>query len=336
MTTESKAKQKIQSLIWTCSIVLMAGKFIAYYLTGSAAIFTDAMESIVNVAAGGISLYCIRLASRPRDKSLPFGHGKIEMISASMEGILIIMAGAIIIYEGADRLFSPSQLSRLDIGIYITAAAGLVNYLLGAWSIRAGRKHLSEALVAGGKHLQSDTYSTIGLVVGLVLVQVTGIVLIDSLMALIFGGIIIYTGISILRKTIATLTDKADPEKLSRIASILNRNRRPDWIDIHNLKILEYGSYSYIECDLTLPWYYTVSQGHDACEQLAETMKQESREKITFSVHADSCNEQHCQHCLLPECRYRRAPFKAEEPIDLHQMVESDEEYSDNERTKIS
>lgn len=108
MESEPKIKQKIQSLIFGCSIILLVGKFIAYLLTGSAAIFTDAMESIVNVAAGGISLYCIRLASRPRDDSHPFGHGKIEMISASMEGILIIMAGAIIIYHGFERLFTPS------------------------------------------------------------------------------------------------------------------------------------------------------------------------------------------------------------------------------------
>ncbi len=326
--TESKAKQKIQSFIWACSIILLVGKFIAYYLTGSAAIFTDAMESIVNVAAGGLSLYCIKLAARPRDDSHPFGHGKIEMISASTEGILIIMAGGIIIYEGIDRLFFPSELSRLDIGIYITAAAGLANYLLGALSIRAGRKHRSEALIAGGKHLQSDTYSTIGLVAGLILVKVTGIVLIDSLMALLFGGVIIYTGITILRKTIATLTDKADVEKLSRTADILNTHRQDDWIDIHNLKILEYGSYSYIECDLTLPWYYTVAQGHRSCESLAEIMQRESGEKITFSVHADSCNERHCHHCLMSDCPYRKNAFVAEEPLDLRQIVESDEEHS--------
>ena len=326
--TESKAKQKIQSFIWACSIILLVGKFIAYYLTGSAAIFTDAMESIVNVAAGGLSLYCIKLAARPRDDSHPFGHGKIEMISASTEGILIIMAGGIIIYEGIDRLFFPSELSRLDIGIYITAAAGLANYLLGALSIRAGRKHRSEALIAGGKHLQSDTYSTIGLVAGLILVKVTGIVLIDSLMALLFGGVIIYTGITILRKTIATLTDKADIEKLSRTADILNTHRQDDWIDIHNLKILEYGSYSYIECDLTLPWYYTVAQGHRSCESLAEIMQRESSEKITFSVHADSCNERHCHHCLMSDCPYRKNAFVAEEPLDLRQIVESDEEHS--------
>ena len=101
-----------------------------------------------------------------------------------------------------------------------------------------------------------------------------------------------------------------------------------DWIDIHNLKILEYGSYSYIECDLTLPWYYTVAQGHRSCESLAEIMQRESGEKITFSVHADSCNERHCHHCLMSDCPYRKNAFVAEEPLDLRQIVESDEEHS--------
>lgn len=117
-----------------------------------------------------------------------------------------------------------------------------------------------------------------------------------------------------------------------RTASILNKHRRDDWIDIHNLKILEYGSYYFIECDLTLPWYYTVAQGHRACESLEEIVKRESGEKITFSVHADSCNESHCRHCLISDCKYRRNDFVAEEPIDLQQIVESDEEHSSDEK----
>lgn len=117
-----------------------------------------------------------------------------------------------------------------------------------------------------------------------------------------------------------------------RTASILNKYRRDDWIDIHNLKILEYGSYYFIECDLTLPWYYTVAQGHRACESLEEIVKRESGEKITFSVHADSCNESHCRHCMISDCKYRRNDFVAEEPIDLQQIVESDEEHSSDEK----
>ncbi|MCD8287521.1 MAG: cation diffusion facilitator family transporter [Porphyromonadaceae bacterium] len=333
MISAAPIKQKTQGFVLFCSTLLMIGKFIAYYITDSSAIFTDALESIANVAAGAMSLYCIRLAARPKNKSYPFGHGKIEMISASMEGIFIIIAGIIIIYHGIERIFTPGEISSLDIGICITAAASIINFLLGMLSIKIGNSHNSEALIAEGKHLQSDTYSTIALVAGLILVRITGLIIIDSLMAVIFGGIIIYTAITILHRTFATLTDQANPERLSYIADILNKHRQDDWIDIHNLKILEYGSYSFIDCDLTLPWYYTVEQGHNACEFLGETLSRESNEKITFSVHADSCNELHCHHCLVNDCKYRRNSFVAKEPINLNEIVESDEEYNKNENS---
>ncbi len=175
-----KIKQRVQTIVVICGIVLLVGKFGAYYLTNSVGILTDAMESIVNVVAGLISLYAIRLSAKPKDNDHPFGHGKIELISASIEGILIFGAGGIIIYEGIQRLFSPPEIQKLDIGIAVIAIAGVVNYILGWYSIRQGKKYDSIALVAGGKHLQSDTYSTIGLVAGLLILYFTKITWIDS------------------------------------------------------------------------------------------------------------------------------------------------------------
>ncbi len=264
---KEQVKQRVQRRIVLCSVMLMAGKFAAYFLTNSVGVLTDAMESIVNVTAGLISLYSLYRAARPADRNHPFGYGKIELISASIEGLLILLAGAAIVYEGIRRLFVPSQIEQLDTGIAIVAAAGAVNYLLGLYSIRTGRRYDSVALVAGGRHLQSDTYSTIGLVAGLVLLYVTRIGWIDSALAMLFGGIIAWTGISILRKTASDLMDTADERYLEKMLETVSRHPRPDWIDIHNLKIIRYGSYAYIDCDLTLPWYYTVRQGHKACEE---------------------------------------------------------------------
>ena len=181
---KEQVKQRVQRRIVLCSVMLMAGKFAAYFLTNSVGVLTDAMESIVNVTAGLISLYSLYRAARPADRNHPFGYGKIELISASIEGLLILLAGAAIVYEGIRRLFVPSQIEQLDTGIAIVAAAGAVNYLLGLYSIRTGRRYDSVALVAGGRHLQSDTYSTIGLVAGLVLLYVTRIGWIDSAVVL--------------------------------------------------------------------------------------------------------------------------------------------------------
>ena len=258
---ENALKIKVQRWILIVSSLILIGKFIAYFLTNSVGVLTDAMESIVNVLAGALSLYSLYWASKPIDKSHPFGHGKMELISASAEGIMITIAGLMIIYEGGRRLFLPAEIQKLDVGIYIVSASGVLNYLMGWYSVRMGKKYGSIALVAGGKHLQSDTYSTIGLVAGLLILFFTGKAWIDSALALIFGSVIIATGISILRKTIANLLDKADEQLLTELAELLNANRSREWVDIHNSKVIKYGNCIHMDCDLTIPWYFTVAEG---------------------------------------------------------------------------
>lgn len=323
---EDSLKQKIQKWIVSISLLLLCGKFLAFYLTNSIGIFTDAMESIVNVVAGLISLYSLHWAAQPKDKGHPFGHGKIELISASIEGLLISIAGGLIIYEGIQRLFSPAEIEKLDIGIIIIAIAGLINYLMGWYSIRAGKKYNSMALIAGGKHLQSDTYSTIGLVIGLLLLYYTKIPWIDSALALIFGSVIIVTGVSILRKTIANLLDKADDELLHNMVKTINQHRQPDWIDVHNTKIIKYGSYLYIDCDLTLPWYYNIEEGHKVCDKLIQTLSAGFSDRIQVSIHSDPCLMKHCSHCTMSDCTSRQSAFIALEELDFSLLTQNDEE----------
>lgn len=324
---EDLIKQKVQRWIVSFSILILLGKFLAFYLTNSVGILTDAMESIVNVVAGLISLYSLRWAAKPKDKEHPFGHGKIELISASIEGLLIAIAGGLIIYEGVKRLFQPSEIEKLDIGIVVVAVAGIMNYLLGLYSIRIGKKYNSIALVAGGKHLQSDTYSTIGLVIGLLLLYYTKIAWIDSALALIFGSIIVVTGISILRKTIANLLDKADDELLRSVVQTLKEHRRPEWIDIHNVKIIKYGSFLYIDCDLTLPWYYNVIESHEACDSLEKALVSKFSDRIQVSIHSDPCYKLHCEHCRMEDCTSRQQPFRRLEELNLSNIIKSDEEH---------
>ena len=279
-------KQKVQKFLVIGSILLMAGKFIAYYLTNSVGILTDAMESIVNVFAGFIGLYSLHISTKPKDSNHPFGHGKVELISASIEGLLIIFAGITIISEGIKRFFNPGIVEKLDIGIIIIILAGIINFFMGTYSIYIGKKYNSIALIAGGKHLQSDTYSTIGLTVGLIILWFTKIEWIDSILALIFGGIIVITGILILKKTITNLLDTADSKELNTLADILEKHRQNDWIDIHNLKMIKYGNLFYIDCDLTLPWYYSIRQGHKACSELEKIISNNYSNKVLLSVHS--------------------------------------------------
>lgn len=305
-------KLTVQKRIVIISVVLFFGKLIAYFLTNSVGILTDALESTVNVLTGFISLYSISVALKPRDKNHPFGHGKIESISASVEGFLILLAGLIIIFEAIKRLFNPIEIQQLDIGIIIIAVAGLINYILGYYSIKTGRKHESIALVAGGKHLQSDTYSTIGLVIGLILLLITKIAWLDSAIAIIFGSIIIYTGYKILKETTSNLMDQADFKILKDIKDLLWKNKSINWINIHNLKLLKYGDVYHLDCDLTLPWYINISDAHKEGASLEEIISKNYPESIDFTIHTDACDSSLCKHCNIESCNYRKDDFEKE------------------------
>lgn len=324
-------KLKVQKRIVLVSFVILIAKFIAYYVTHSVGVLTDALESIVNVVAGAVSLYSLHLAMQPQDRNHPFGHGKIELISASSEGILIIIAGIMIIYEAVKRLLFPVEIQKLDIGIYIIVFSGVINYLLGTYSIRTGKKYNSVALVAGGKHLHSDTYSTIGLVIGLLALFFTKISWIDSALALLFGGIIIFTGISILRQTITGLVDHADEQLLGEMVTVLNENRQPEWIDIHNTKIIKSGNYLYIDCDLTVPWYYTVEAGHNLGSQLKDVLNQKYGNRIQLTIHIVPCNITQtckCEKCMLVKCPHRQKPFTQQQNMDILSFTNTELEKS--------
>lgn len=323
--SENIVKISVQRRIVFISVALLTGKFIAFRITNSVGILTDALESIVNVTAGFISLYSISVAAKPRDDDHPFGHGKVELISASLEGILIFLAGLAIIYEGIHRLFYPSAIGQLDVGIVIIGLAGAVNYGMGWYSIRVGKRYDSIALVAGGKHLQSDTYSTIGLVLGLLLLYWTGIAWIDSALALIFGSIIVYTGVGILRKTVANLMDKADTKVLKTMLGELVMHRREDWVNIHNMKVLKYGNAYFVDCDLTLPWYYSIRKGHEVCEYMGKVIAEKYSDHIRLSIHTDPCLEEHCRQCGMLGCAYRLHPFVSINQFTLNEITKNEE-----------
>lgn len=310
-TTKSdpQLKLKVQRIIAIFSILIFAGKLGAYFLTNSVGILTDALESTVNVITGLISLYAIYISLKPKDKNHPFGHGKVEFLSASLEGFLIMLAGFIIIFEAVKRLFSPSEVNQLDTGIIIVAIAGGLNYLVGLYSIRVGKKNNSIALISGGKHLQSDTYSSIGLVIGLVLLYFTKLAWLDSAIALIFGTIIIITGVKILKETTSNLMDEADLKMIGEIGEMLEKNRSNDWIDIHNMKLIKYGSSYHITCDMVLPLFLNISQSHKEGEKIKKIIVDNFSDDIVFLVHTDECRTAYCKNCKINDCQSRKNEF---------------------------
>ena len=284
---------------------------LAWYLTNSVAILTDAMESIVNVIAALIGVYSLYVSAKPKDEDHPYGHGKVEFLSAAVEGTLIMVAGILVIYKATiSILIHPHPIQKLDYGIILVAATALVNFVAGTICLNIGRKNNSLALIASGKHLRTDTWSTLGIIVGLILLYFLKYAWLDSAVAIVFATFIIYTGYKIIRTSIAGIMDEADIELLKKLVVLLNTNRRENWIDLHNLRIIKYGGTLHMDCHLTVPWYLNVREAHDEIEALAVLVKNEFGETVELFVHSDDCREFSCRICYKQDCLVRLHDFE--------------------------
>lgn len=309
--TPSSAPIRVQYWVVGVSVGLFVLKVLAYYLTHSVAVLTDALESTVNVVTSFIGLYILRVAAKPRDQEHPYGHGKVELLSASFEGALILVAGMMIVYESFNNLLHPHTVQRLDTGIALIGFTALVNYMLGAWCIRTAHKHHSLALDASGRHLQSDTWTTMGIIGGLILLRLTSIAWIDSAVAMCFAFMIILEGYKIIRQTVSGLIDEADKALLLHLVAQLNEYKQSAWIDLHNLRMIKYGSVLHFDCHLTVPWYFNVQQAHDEVSALEHLIDQHFPHSIEMFVHTDGCVVPYsCRICPLTQCPVRQAPFE--------------------------
>lgn len=308
------AKQNLRVQAWIVGIggLLMLIKFLAYWITASNAILSDALESIINVVAGGMGMYSLYLASLPKDENHPYGHGKVEFISASIEGGLIAVAGSVILLKGVWDLIHPHEVQQLDIGLGLTLVAGSINFLLGWVAERRGRAVGSATLVASGEHLKSDAYSTVGLLGGLLLIYFTDWYWADNLFALFFGGLILWTGYKILRRSIAGIMDETDYELIEKVVAILASERRDNWMDIHNLRIVKYGSDLHIDCHLTVPWYFNVREAHNEADQLEALFNRHFNQPVELFIHLDACHSSFCSFCKKEDCNYRKARFEGQ------------------------
>jgi len=318
-----KSKENIGLQRWVAgvAVLLFFLKLAAYYLTQSVAVLTDALESTVNVIAGFVALYSLHVAAKPRDEDHPYGHGKAEFLSAAVEGALVLMAGMIIIYEAITDFIHPHAIQQLDKGIYIVAVTALINFVVGAICIRRGKLNNSMALQAGGRHLQSDTYSTIGIIAGLVIIRITGLVWLDGVVSLIFAGIILYTGYHILRKSVAGIMDEADLQLLQDMIAYINAHRRPNWIDLHNLRVIKYGGLLHVDCHLTVPWYLNVLEAHAEIDALTALIRSRWGESMEFFVHTDACLDFSCRICGKEDCSVRKHAFETRVEWTLSNVV---------------
>ncbi|WP_369806190.1 cation diffusion facilitator family transporter [Desertivirga arenae] len=299
-----QSQKKIILFALSLSILLMLGKFTAFFITQSNAILTDAAESIVNVLASAFAFYSIYLSSQPKDVNHPYGHGKVEFFSMFVEGILILLAGVLILFKSGYNLFFPTEVKDLFDGTIIIAITGLLNYGMGFYMVKQSKKLNSLTLFADGKHLQTDAYSSAGLVIGLLLIYFTGIYYLDSILSIIMGLYIIYSGYKLVRKSVGGLMDESDLVKVEQVVEILNSNRHNSWIDIHNLRTQTYGHELHIDCHVTLPYYFELNKVHDEISEI-DTLINRKGLHTEFFIHTDPCLPQCCHYCRMPQCPVR-------------------------------
>lgn len=308
---KSNSNVKLQAFVLLTGVVLMLVKFAAWRITHSNTILSDALESIVNVVAGGFALYSLILTAKPRDREHPYGHGKVEYISAGIEGGLVILAGGFIIWRAVQALLSDQAPHELEFGILLTAVAGAINFLLGQRLKKRGIREHSLTMEASGTHLLSDAWSTVAMIGGLALIHFTGLFWLDQLFAIVFAIYIIYTGSRVFRRSLAGIMDEADLGTAAGVIELLEQHRTPEWIDLHNFRMIKYGEVLHIDCHVTLPWYFTLEAAHHQIDVMEKLVNERGDRIVEFFVHMDPCIPTSCAICTLPECPVRQQPQQA-------------------------
>jgi cation diffusion facilitator family transporter len=309
------------SLSFTIGAILMCAKFYAFHLTRSSAVFSDALESIINVVASAFALVSIVLAARPPDKSHPYGHGKVEYFSAGFEGALIIIAAIGIFKSGLAHILKPQPLPNLTDGLYILMGTGLINLVLGLILIKTGKKTHSLALTADGKHILTDVMTSAGVLFGLLLVHLTGLYWLDGAIACMVGFSILYTGIILIKESSAGLMDRAEPALLEEISSLLEKHRKDNWAGIHELRAFRSGSIVNISLHLILPKDFSLLEAHLEAEEVEAVIEGYFAGRANVLVHLDPCSDPDCPVCRRYACELRRHEKSDPTPWNVETLI---------------
>jgi cation diffusion facilitator family transporter len=306
----SKQNLKVQYFVTALTVVVFILKVATYVLTHSLSVLSDTLESVVNIVATLVGSYSLYVASKPKDKDHPYGHGKAEFVSAAFQGSLIIGVGCLIIYKAIDSFIHPVTLHNLGSSIWLLALIALINLVTAIFLNRLGKKNKSLAILSTGKLFQIDFFTTATVAIGILLLLVTGYEKIDALLALILGIYVIYDGYKILRQSLAGIMDEADMVLLEEVITEINLSRNAKWIDLHNLRVIKYGALMHVDCHLTVPWYYNVNEAHEAVDDFTQLIKNKFGMSVEFYIHTDGCMPFSCPICTIENCEKRTAPFE--------------------------
>lgn len=267
-------------------IIVLALKYVAYHLTGSVALLSDAIESIVNVATAFAALFAISFAAQPADANHPYGHHKAEYISAVIEGVLIVIAAIAILREAWFAYQSPRMIDAPWLGLAINGGASVINAVWCYVLIAQGRAHKSPALVADGRHLLTDVVSSVGVFAGVALAALTGFSILDPILAALVALNILWSGWRLMKESVGGLLDEALPESdLSRIRAIIAANANGA-IEAHDLRTRQAGRMTFVDFHLVVKGQMSVTEAHDICDRLERAIKAEVQDAL-ISIHVE-------------------------------------------------
>jgi cation diffusion facilitator family transporter len=283
-------RQKLAATSIAVALLVFGLKWSAYALTGSVALFSDALESVINVVTAAVALYTIRIASQPADAEHPYGHTKAEYFSAVLEGVLIIVAALVILREAASAVLAPRALVEPALGLTINGAAAVIN---AAWSwvlISQGRQLRSQALLADGRHLFADVLTSVGVLAGLGAASALHLPILDPALAALVALNILWSGWRVMRDSVGGLMDEAAaPEILSRIRDIISGNA-DGAIEAHDLRTRHAGRATFIDFHLVVPGQLSVSDAHDICDRIERALRAEVPDALV-TIHVEPENK---------------------------------------------
>jgi cation diffusion facilitator family transporter len=335
MTTDSSTDRSKQaqadrmnagrlSLLVGC--LICAAKFLAYSLTGSTAVFADAMESTINIVSAAMLVFALHVASRPPDESHPYGHGKVEFLSAGIEGAAIAFAALVIFAQGIRELFVGPELHRLDVGLGLLAVAAIANAALGLHLSKVGKRTQSDALVADGRHVMADVWTSVGVIGGLIIVSLTGWVWADPLIAIAVALHVAWEGFRVLHDSLGGLMDEAEQSQIEAATQRLEQARDPSWIDLHGLRSWRSGARRHIDLHLTVPRYFDVEEIHAIHDRVEEVLLEGDEHGGDVVVHFDPCDDSECGQCAMTDCSIRLRAFSRSEPFTAQRAIRLDSE----------
>ncbi len=290
-------QRRVMTLSLGVAVVMLIGKLAAWSLTGSSAIFSDAAESVVHFAATAMAGFSLWYASQPPDEEHPYGHGKIAYFSSGIEGGLILIAAVIILASATVEWIEGPSVERLGVGLAITGGLGLINLFLGLALVRVGRKTNALVLVANGRHVLTDMWTSLGVVIGVALVWITGIVWLDPLIAILVGLNILWTSGRLIREAFAGLMETVDAEETAQVAAVLEEAVASKRIEgHHHLRHRRVNDQMWIEQHLLMPDDLSLVEAHDRASEIeAQQRALFPKSRVQITSHLEPVTHEHAQ-----------------------------------------